>query len=72
MTNTQQDILKIILKNQKQPDTDLGLLQHPRWVQAVNDYHKALHLGCCSSPRPPLQTSQLICTENQWKRLYIM
>ena len=27
-------------------DTDLGLL-----LSAVNYYHKALHLGCCSSPR---------------------
>ena len=28
------------------PKTDLGLL-----LPAVNYYHKALHLGCCSSPR---------------------
>ena len=28
---------------------DLGLLQHPRW--SVSYYHKALHLGCSSSPR---------------------
>ena len=31
-------------------EADLGLLQHPRW-EAVNYYYKALHLGCCSSPR---------------------
>ena len=33
------------------PDADLGLLQHPR-LTSVNYYHKELHLGCCSSPRP--------------------
>ena len=35
------------------PEADLGLLQHPRWMQLqdVNYYHKVLHLGCCSSPR---------------------
>ena len=36
------------------PEADLGLLQHPRWsalLPAVNYYHKALHIGCCSSPR---------------------
>ena len=37
-------------------EVDLGLLQHPRWsvlcfLEAVNYYHKTLHLGCCSSPR---------------------
>ena len=35
-------------------EADLGLLQHRRWsalLPAVNYYHKALHLGCCSSPR---------------------
>ena len=30
-------------------EADLGLLQH--LLPAVNYYHKALHLGCCSSPR---------------------
>ena len=29
-------------------EADLGLLQH--LLPAVNYYHKALHLGCCSSP----------------------
>ena len=35
-------------------EADLGLLQRLRWstlLPAVNDYHKELHLGCCSSPR---------------------
>ena len=32
-------------------EADLGLLQHPRWSPAVNYYHKALYLGCCSNPR---------------------
>ena len=34
-------------------EADLRLLQHPRWImlEAVNYYHKALHLGCCCSPR---------------------
>ena len=32
-------------------EVDLGLLQNPRWLQAVNSYHKALHLGCSNSPR---------------------
>ena len=30
-------------------EADLGLLQHP--ILAVNCYHKAIHLRCCSSPR---------------------
>ena len=36
------------------PDADLGLLQHPRWMQLqdVNYYHKVLHLGCCSKMSP--------------------
>ena len=42
-------------------ETDLGLLQHPKWSLfaiiinsfTVNDYHKAFHLGCWSSPRSP-------------------
>ena len=37
----------------------LGLLQHPNGalcdnsqrLEAINYYHKALHLGCCSSSR---------------------
>ena len=41
------------------PEADLGLLQHPNGalcdncsrLKAVKYYHKALHLGCCSSPR---------------------
>ena len=33
------------------PEADLGLLQYPRRLPAVNVYHKALHLGCWSSPR---------------------
>ena len=41
------------------PEVDLGLLQHPRWMLCDNSYRlsavnydqKALHLGCCSSPR---------------------
>ena len=35
------------------PKADLGLLQHPRWntLEALNYYHKELHLECCSSPR---------------------
>ena len=40
-------------------EADLGLLQHSRWtlsnnneqLEAINDYHKTLHLGCCSSPK---------------------
>ena len=40
-------------------EADLGLLQHPsgalcddsQRLPAVNYYHKALHLGCCSNPR---------------------
>ena len=32
-------------------EADLGLLQHPRWSALCNYYHKALHLGCCHSPR---------------------
>ena len=43
------------LKYIQRPEADLGLLQHSRWsarLAAVNYYHKALHLGCCSSPRP--------------------
>ena len=38
-------------------EADLGLLKHPKWStlltiwSTVNYYHKALHLGCCSSPR---------------------
>ena len=39
----------------KNPEADLGLLRHPRW-SAVNYYHKALHLGCCSSPRSASET----------------
>ena len=36
------------------PEADLGLLQHPRWMQLqdVNYYHKVLHLGCCSKMSP--------------------
>ena len=42
-------------------EADLGLLQHPRWsaLWAVNYYHKALHLGCCSSPRSACVESHL-------------
>ena len=36
-------------------EVDLGLLQHPRWSAL---YHKALHLGCCSSPRSASVPSQ--------------
>ena len=33
-------------------EVDLGLPQQPTtWLPAVNYYHKALHLGCCCSPR---------------------
>ena len=45
-------------------EADLGLLQHPRWStficdnsqrlpvpEAINYYHKVLHLGCYSSPK---------------------
>ena len=37
-------------------EADLGLLQQPRrstlcTLEAVNYYHKELHLGCCSNPR---------------------
>ena len=40
------------MKDLWKTEPDLGLLQHPRWsVPAVKYYHKALHLGCCSSPR---------------------
>ena len=28
-----------------------SLKSHPNQGQAVNYYHKPLHLGCCSSPR---------------------
>ena len=28
-------------------------------VEAVNYYHEALHLGCCSSPRSPSQYNAL-------------
>ena len=31
-------------------EVDLGLLQH-LLLSALNYYHKALHLGCCNSPR---------------------
>ena len=31
-------------------EADLGLLQHPRWG-ALTIIAKALHLGCCGSPR---------------------
>ena len=42
-------------------EADLGLQQHPRWsaLWAVNYYHKALHLGCCSSPRSACVESHL-------------
>ena len=35
--------------NKVRSEADLRLLQHPRW--STNYYHKAPHLGCCSSPR---------------------
>ena len=35
------------------PEAELGLLQ-----QAVSYYHKALHLGCCSSPRSASDCSE--------------
>ena len=51
---------KLDIKNVKNTDADLGLLQHPRWSVY---HHKALHLGCCSSPcsasETPLQKKKL-------------
>ena len=35
----------VLITQSMYAEVDLGLLQ------AVNYYHKALHLGCCSSPR---------------------
>ena len=39
-------------------EEDLGLLQ----LKAVNYYHKELHLGYCSSPKPPLHKSLGVTT----------
>ena len=42
-------------------EVDLGLTQHPRCsTLAVNYYHKALHLGCCSSPRSASGLSAMV------------
>ena len=39
-------------------EADLGLLQHSNG--AVNYYHKALHLGCCSCPRSASATFTIL------------
>ena len=44
------------------PETDLGLLQHPRWSAFVIIV-KAPHLGCCSSPRSPLKPTFFLWTK---------
>ena len=38
----------------------------PKRLSAVNYYHKALHLGCCSSPRSDAVIDKEILYENQF------
>ena len=42
-------------------EADLGLLQNPRW----SAYHKALHLGCCSSPRSASDREQMFFEQSK-------
>ena len=58
-------------------ETDLGLLQHPRWsslcdnsyrLEAVNYYHKVLRLGCCSSPRSAFKSLLQMYLEERSKK----
>ena len=48
-------------------EEDLGLLQNPRWLQAVNSYHKALHLGCSNSPRSVSDWIYISCDSLIWE-----
>ena len=47
-----------------EPEADLGLLE------AVNYYHKALHLGCCSSPRSASESRYYSTKTESYYRVY--